>query len=283
MQRISVTGFLIGVLLEEERIVLKNIQDDHRESPADPPGLTSGSAEDPDVLSLKRPQIPEERADPEEEKPGETIDPEEEKPGETIDPEDTEKESPKSSDTLVAAMEAILFAMGDSVPVDSIAQALEITADQARAAAGMLADRYRGSASGLVLNWYGDSLQLSTKPELYDCLIRIASEPKKPKLTPTLMETLSIIAFRQPVTRLEVEQIRGVNSDFAISRLVSFDLVQEVGRKEVPGRPLLFGTTEQFLRSFGIRSLEDLPEPDLSLMEVFQEEAEEEVASKLNI
>jgi len=272
MQRISVTGFLIGVLLEEERIVLKNIQDDHRESPADPPGLTSGSAEDPDVLSLKRPQIPEERADPEEEKPGETI-----------DPEDTEKESPKSSDTLVAAMEAILFAMGDSVPVDSIAQALEITADQARAAAGMLTDRYRGSASGLVLNWYGDSLQLSTKPELYDCLIRIASEPKKPKLTPTLMETLSIIAFRQPVTRLEVEQIRGVNSDFAISRLVSFDLVQEVGRKEVPGRPLLFGTTEQFLRSFGIRSLEDLPEPDLSLMEVFQEEAEEEVASKLNI
>lgn len=114
-------------------------------------------------------------------------------------------------------------------------------------------------------------------------LIRIASEPKKPKLTPTLMETLSIIAFRQPVTRMEVENIRGVNSDFAISRLVSFDLVQEVGRKEVPGRPLLFGTTQQFLRSFGISSLEELPQLDVSRMEVFKEEAEEEITSRLNI
>ena len=128
-----------------------------------------------------------------------------------------------------------------------------------------------------------DAVQLSTRPELYEYLIRIASEPKKPRLTPTLMETLSIIAFRQPVTRMEVENIRGVNSDFAINRLVSFDLVREVGRKEVPGRPLLFGTTEQFLRSFGIRSLEDLPEADSSRMEEFREEAEEEVTSRLNI
>jgi segregation and condensation protein B len=82
---------------------------------------------------------------------------------------------------------------------------------------------------------------------------------------------------------MEVENIRGVNSDFAINRLVSFDLVREVGRKEVPGRPLLFGTTEQFLRSFGIRSLEDLPEADSSRMEEFREEAEEEVTSRLNI
>ena len=82
---------------------------------------------------------------------------------------------------------------------------------------------------------------------------------------------------------MEVENIRGVNSDFAINRLVSFDLVQEVGRKEVPGRPLLFGTTQQFLRSFGISSVDELPEPDSSHMEVFREEAEEEVSSRLNI
>lgn len=234
-------------------------------------------------IVLQNIQRAEESAAPAETSPEEAAAPAETNPAELAEPASPAEESPEDMDTLVAAMEAILFAMGDSVPVDSIAKALEITTDRAREAAGLLADRCKERNSGLVLNWYGDSLQLSTKPALYDHLIRIASEPKKPKLTPTLMETLSIIAFRQPVTRMEVEQIRGVNSDFAISRLVSFDLVQEVGRKEVPGRPLLFGTTEQFLRSFGIRSVEELPEPDPAVLESFQEEAEEEVASKLDI
>ena len=186
-------------------------------------------------------------------------------------------------DTLTAALESILFAMGDSVPVSEIARALDIQEERAREAAGLLAERYSRKDSGLILNWFEDEIQISTKPEMNEYLIRIASQPKKPKLTPTLMETLSIIAFRQPVTRMEVENIRGVNSDFAISRLVSFDLVQEVGRKEVPGRPLLFGTTRQFLRSFGISSLDDLPRPDVSRLETFREEAEEEITSRLNI
>ena len=97
------------------------------------------------------------------------------------------------------------------------------------------------------------------------------------------METLSIIAFKQPVTRAEVESIRGVNSDFAISKLVGFGLVEEKGRKEAPGRPLLFGTTEQFLRSFGISSLEDLPDFGSEQMEEFREEAEKEVDMRLEI
>ena len=188
-----------------------------------------------------------------------------------------------SDDTLIAAMESILFAMGEAVPIESIAQALCVPKSKALEMADVLADRYRSESSGVSLNWYEESVQLSTKPELYEYLIRIAAEPKKPKLTPTLLETLSIIAFRQPVTRMEVENIRGVNSDFAINRLISYDLVMEVGRKEVPGRPLLFGTTQQFLRSFGIRSVEELPEPDSSHMESFREEAEEEVSSNLDI
>ena len=188
-----------------------------------------------------------------------------------------------SDDTLIAAMEAILFAMGEAVPIDSIAQALCVPKWKAMEVADVLAERYRKGSSGVSLNWYEESVQLSTKPDLYEYLIRIAAEPKKPRLTPTLLETLSIIAFRQPVTRMEVENIRGVNSDFAINRLISFDLVQEVGRREVPGRPLLFGTTQQFLRSFGIRSVEELPEPDTSHMEAFREEAEEEISSKLDI
>ncbi len=186
-------------------------------------------------------------------------------------------------DSMPAAIEAILFAMGDAVSVSTLAGALNVSTEEVREAADILSGRLAERESGLVLNWYEDSLQLSTKPEMSGFLIRVASEPKKPRLTPTLMETLSIIAFRQPVTRMEVENIRGVNSDFAISRLVSFDLVQEVGRKEIPGRPLLFGTTQQFLRSFGIRSVDELPRPDELQMEAFREEAEDEVSTSLNV
>lgn len=106
-----------------------------------------------------------------------------------------------------------------------------------------------------------DSWQMCTRSEFYDYLIRIAKAPKKYTLTDTLLETLSIIAYKQPVTRLDVEKIRGVNCDHAINRLVEYNLVEELGRLDAPGRPLLFGTTEQFLRSFGVGSLEELPEP----------------------
>lgn len=207
------------------------------------------------------------------------------KPGEVKEETagDAGVQAPVDPEELEAALEAILFAMGEAVPIDSLAAALGVSTDTAGRAVDGLAERCRRKNRGLTVNWYEDAVQLSTKPEYYGQLIRIASEPKKPKLTPTLMETLSIIAFRQPVTRMEVENIRGVNSDFAISRLVSFDLVREVGRKEVPGRPLLFGTTEQFLRSFGIRSVDELPEPDPGQMEAFREEAEEEITSRLNV
>ncbi len=102
-------------------------------------------------------------------------------------------------------------------------------------------------------------------------------------LTDALLETLSIIAFKQPVTRLEVENVRGVNSDHAINRLMEFDLVREVGRRDAPGRPLLFGTTEQFLRSFGIRSVDELPQVDTLQAEEMKEEAEQEINARLEI
>ena len=141
----------------------------------------------------------------------------------------------------MAAIETILFAMGDSVEMSVIAQALEITEEEAEEAVDALEKRCQSPESGLCINRFEDSVQLSSKPEHYEYLVKIAKAPKKQVLTDTLMETLSIIAFKQPVTRAEVENIRGVNSDFAISKLVSYDLVQEMGRKEAPGRPLLFG------------------------------------------
>ena len=183
----------------------------------------------------------------------------------------------------VAAIETILFAMGDSVEISTLADVLEISMEEAEEAVRTLEERCGAPESGLMVNRFEESVQLSSRPEYYEYLVKIAKAPKKQVLTDTLMETLSIIAFKQPVTRAEVENIRGVNSDFAISKLVSFDLVQEVGRKDAPGRPLLFGTTQQFLRSFGISSLTDLPDPGTDQVEEFREEAEKEVDGRLEI
>jgi len=173
--------------------------------------------------------------------------------------------------------------MGEAVEIERIAKALELTEEDVRAAVALLEEKYASEGSGLALNWYEDAVQLSSRPSNYEYLIRIAKTPKKQVLTDTLLETLSIIAFKQPVTRLEVENIRGVNSDFAISKLVSYDLVREVGRRDAPGRPMLFGTTEQFLRSFGISSIGDLPEMDMLDVEELKEEAEQEINHKLEI
>ena len=113
--------------------------------------------------------------------------------------------------------------------------------------------------------------QMCTKRECYDALIRVASTPVKPNLTGVMLEVLSIIAYRQPVTRAEIERIRGVSSDYAVNRLLDYGLIEEDGRAETIGRPILFKTTEAFLRQFGLSSAEDLPEID----EMIQDQAKE--------
>ena len=184
---------------------------------------------------------------------------------------------------ITAAIEAILFAMGNSVEISQIAEALEIEEDRAWQAVESLNQRYRENGSGLQIHRYDDAVQLSTRADQYKSLIKSAKVPKKQVLTNALLETLSIIAYKQPATRMDVEHVRGVNSDHAINKLVAYDLVEEVGRKEAPGRPLLFGTTEQFLRTFGIESLDELPETDAVKMEEFRQEAEEEAGTRLDI
>ena len=134
-----------------------------------------------------------------------------------------------------------------------------------------------------MVRYFENAVQLCTKPEQFENLIRIAKVPKKLTLTETQLETLSIIAYRQPVTKAEVEEIRGVSCDHAINRLIQYDLICELGRRDTPGRPILFGTTEQFLRSFGVRSLDDLPSLDALQVEEFKEEAEDEVNTRLGI
>ena len=142
---------------------------------------------------------------------------------------------------------------------------------------------YEKENRGIRIIELNNSFQLCTKKEAYDYLIRVAKQPKKYILTDVLLETLSIIAYRQPVTKIEVEKIRGVKSDHAVNKLVEYNLACEVGRLDAPGRPILFGTTEEFLRRFSIQSIEDLPSMQPEQVETFKEEAEEEVQLKLNV
>ena len=117
----------------------------------------------------------------------------------------------------------------------------------------------------------------------YEDLLKVARAPRKQVLTDTALETLSIIAYKQPVTKTEIEKIRGVKCDHAINKLVEYNLVQELGRLDAPGRPILFGTTEEFLRNFGVESTEDLPVINPVKLEDFKAEAEEEIQLRLNV
>ena len=184
---------------------------------------------------------------------------------------------------LEGIIEAILFTMGESVEVERIANAIEHDVPTTRKIIRNMMDRYQKEDRGIRIIELEDSFQMCTKPEVYEYLIRIAKQPKRHVLTDVMLETLSIIAYKQPVTRLEIEKIRGVKSDHAINKLIEYNLVCEVGRLDAPGRPLLFGTTEEFLRRFSVQSLEELPGVDAEKMEVFKEEAEDEAQLKLDI
>lgn len=182
-----------------------------------------------------------------------------------------------------AAIEAILFTMGESVELSRLAEALDETIEEAAEQVAYLKEKYERDDAGVGLIELEGALQLCTKKEFYEQLIRIAKTPKKVTLTDALLETLSIVAYKQPITKVEIERIRGVNSDHAVSRLVELGFVTELGRLEAPGKPLLFGTTEEFLRSFGVRSLDELPSLDAVKVEEFKQEAEREVNVKLDI
>ena len=180
-------------------------------------------------------------------------------------------------------IEAILFTMGDSVSLSQIAEAIRHDEETTRKLIHNMMDGYEKEKRGVRIIELNDSFQMCTKPEAYEYLIRVASQPKKHVLTDVLLETLSIIAYKQPVTKLEIEKIRGVKSDHAVNKLVEYNLVCERGRLDAPGKPILFGTTEEFLRRFSIHSLDDLPSPNPEQVESFKEEAEEEVQLKLDI
>ena len=184
---------------------------------------------------------------------------------------------------LESAIEAILFTMGDSVELGKIAAAIEHDEETTRKIVHQMMDKYQAEDRGIQIVELEDSFQLCTKKQNYDYLIRIAKQPRRYVLTDVLLETLSIIAYKQPVTKREVEKIRGVKSDHAVNKLVEYNLACEVGRLDAPGKPILFGTTEEFLRRFSIQSVDDLPVLNPEQVEHFKSEAEEEVQLKLDV
>lgn len=175
-----------------------------------------------------------------------------------------------------ASIEGILFTMGDAVEGERIATALELTEEEFREQIDELIAEYENSDRGIMIMRVGTKYQMCTKPDCYADLIKLCHVPKKHALTDVMLETLAIVAYKQPVTRGDIEAIRGVNSDFTINKLLEYHLICELGRLEAPGRPIVFGTTDDFLRSFGVSSIDELPYISTEMVVEFKQEAEEE-------
>lgn len=184
---------------------------------------------------------------------------------------------------LKGTIEALLFSAGKAVELDEIAEALGHDRETIRKLIEDLMLSYEEESRGIQIKRLESSYQLCTKEEYYQTLIRYMARPKKHSLSPAMLEILSIIAYKQPVTRQEIEKIRGVKCGNAINKLIDYSLVCELGRLDAIGKPILFGTTEEFLRCFGIDSLQSLPRLSESEIDSFKQEAEEEIQLSLNL
>ena len=151
-----------------------------------------------------------------------------------------------------------MFVAGVGVEVKDIADKLEVTKDEVLDAIALLEAKYN-EESGINIIKYKDKIQLCTNPDIAEDIALVLNPIKERALSKTALETVAIVAYKQPITKLEIENIRGVSSDYAIQLLLTHNLIEVVGRKDVIGKPLLFGTTDEFLKRFELNSLDDLP------------------------
>ena len=155
-------------------------------------------------------------------------------------------------------IESILFAIGEPVDITDIAEALEINKSEAKTAIENLMMKYAETNAGMLVTEIDGCYQMHTNPLYFNAIKKLYEKPQRKNLTQTLMETLAIIAFKQPISRPQIEEIRGVSADHAVNRLLDLDLIEECGRLDIPGKPVAFGTTSEFLRHFGFKSIEDM-------------------------
>jgi len=169
-------------------------------------------------------------------------------------------------------LESLLFAAGDSVPKSQLAEILEISEKEVEKQIEKLRKFYKDNGRGFKIIEIEDEYQLCTVEENFRYIQSIKEPKRRQALSQAAFETLSVVAYNQPVTRGSIEFIRGVNSDGSVNKLVERGLIEERGRLDAPGRPILYGTTQEFLRSFGLRSLEDLPDLADVQLEIPEEE-----------
>ena len=178
---------------------------------------------------------------------------------------------------LKGRIEAILFVAGEAVSVKELARALQTEEKAVKAELNAIRDEYDYDQRGFLLKRFGDKVQLATRPLYAQDVLRLLQPVQQQSLSQAAMETLAVVAYKQPVTRAEVEQVRGVKCDYSLQSLINKGLIKETGRKDTIGRPILFGTTDEFLSHFGLEGLESLPPLPENPQEVSPEEAEEEL------
>ena len=165
----------------------------------------------------------------------------------------------KAESSLKGRIEAILFVAGEAVSIRDLAKALQVDEKGLKAVLKEIGSEYDYEQRGFMLKRFGDKVQLATRPLYSEDVLRLLQPVQQQSLSQAAMETLAVVAYKQPVTRAEVEQIRGVKCDYSLQSLMMKGLIQEAGRKDTIGRPILYATTDTFLSHFGIQGLEDLP------------------------
>ena len=159
-----------------------------------------------------------------------------------------------------AIIEAILFAAGRVIKITELMAVLEVSSDDVISIVSKMQEEYKSESRGIEIIKVEDGYQLATKKEMYEYLYPIFDKRSNPNLSNAAMETLAIIAYNPKITRAEIEAVRGVNSDGTIYKLLEYNLIENVGKADLPGRPTMYEVTENFLKMFGISSLEELPE-----------------------
>ncbi len=188
-------------------------------------------------------------------------------------------ETAQESGTLKGRLEAVLFVAGEPVLVDDLAKALNETRFKVQMALSALKEEYDANQRGFCLRLFGEHVQLTTRPLYAADVVHLLQPVQKQTLSQAIMETLAVVAYRQPVTKAEIEAIRGVKCDYSVQSLTQKGLIVEVGRKDALGKPILYGTTDTFLQRFGIESLEELP----PMPEARSESEDDEPAQELMV
>lgn len=188
------------------------------------------------------------------------------------------KDSQMEISTMESIIESLIFSYGDALPLDKICEILELDRKTARNLIKNMMDNYNKSNRGIIIRELNDKYQMCSKPDYFEYVSKLYQIRQKQALSQAAYEVLSIIAYNQPLTKAKIEQIRGVNSDSAVTRLLERNLIREAGKLDAPGRPRLYETTDEFLKCFGFKSIRDLPLLDiedlsqLNLEELLDEE-----------